>query len=232
MNHIIINGVNSSTVHGLLIQTLPPISKPLMRTEIEEIDGRDGDIVTRLGYAAYDKPFSVGLHGSYDVDEVIRFFAASGKVIFSNEPNKYYLFETLEQIDFEKLIRFRTATVTFHVQPFKYSTEAAVDRSITTQTSIQVTNSGNVISRPAVTLYGSGTLTLSINGVQVVSVALADQGYITLDGAALEAYKGTTLKNRIVTGDLSKLVLGVGSNTLSWTGTVTRIVVENYSRWI
>ena len=121
MNYVILNGVKSTTIKGLLIQSLPPISKPLMRTSVEEIDGRDGDIVTKLGYSAYNKPMSIGLFGDYNVDEVIQFFSTEGTVIFSNEPDKYYNYEIIDQIDFERLIRFKTATVTFHVQPFKYS---------------------------------------------------------------------------------------------------------------
>ena len=122
MNNIILNGVNSNTIQGLIIQELPPISKPAIRTEIEEIDGRDGDVITKLGYAAYDKEFSIGLYGDFDINEIIAFFNTSGTVTFSNEPDKYYNYEILNQIDFERLIRFRTATVTMHVQPFKYST--------------------------------------------------------------------------------------------------------------
>lgn len=122
MNNIILNGVNSNTINGLLIQELPPISKPAIRTEIEEIDGRDGDIITKLGYAAYDKEISIGLHGDFDINEVIAFFNTSGVVTFSNEPDKYYNYQIIDQIDFERLIRFRTATVRMHVQPFKYST--------------------------------------------------------------------------------------------------------------
>ena len=49
-NYIILNGKKSTDINGLLIQSLPPISKPKIRTQIEEIDGRDGDIVTKLGY--------------------------------------------------------------------------------------------------------------------------------------------------------------------------------------
>ena len=63
----------------------------------------------------------VGLYGNYDIDKVIRFFDSEGTVTFSNEMDKYYRFQILEQIDFERLARFRTATVKFHVQPFKYS---------------------------------------------------------------------------------------------------------------
>lgn len=120
MNYLVLNGISSTTIPGLLIQSLPPISKPLQRTQIDVIDGRDGDIVTPLGYSAYDKQITVGLHGQFDINSVISFFNTSGTVIFSNEPDKYYRYAIYEHIDFERLIRFRTATVTFHVQPFKY----------------------------------------------------------------------------------------------------------------
>lgn len=123
MNYIILNGVNSNTITGLLIQSLPPISKPLIRTEIEEIDGRDGDIVTKLGYAAYDKDITIGLHGTFDINAIIKFFDSEGIVTFSNEPEKYYRYQIIAQIDFERLIRFRTAKVTFHIQPFKYKAD-------------------------------------------------------------------------------------------------------------
>ena len=119
MNYIILNGRNSSSIGGLLIQSLPPISKPLMRTLVEEIDGRDGDIITKLGYSAYDKEITIGLYGEYDVDEVIAFFDTEGDVVFSNEPDKVYKYSVIDQIDFERLIRFKTATVTFHTQPYK-----------------------------------------------------------------------------------------------------------------
>ena len=121
-NYIILNGVNSQTISGLLIQNLPPISKPQKRSQIEEIDGRNGDIVTTLGYGAYDKTFEIGLYGDFDINEIISYFDSEGIVIFSNEPDKYYNYQILDQIDFEKLIRYRTATVKMHVQPFKYST--------------------------------------------------------------------------------------------------------------
>ena len=127
MNYVVLNGAKSTDVKGLLIQSLPPISKPLIRTSVEEIDGRDGDIVTKLGYSAYDKQMSIGLFGDYNVDDVIQFFDSEGTVIFSNEPDKFYNYKIIQQIDFEKLLRFKTATVTFHVQPFKYS---AVDDAI------------------------------------------------------------------------------------------------------
>ena len=121
-NTITLNGKSSSTITGLLIQELPPFTKPLMRTETETIDGRDGDIITDLGYSAYDKTITIGLHGNFDINDVIAYFDSEGVVTFSNEPDKFYNYKIIEQIDFERLVRYRTATVTLHCQPFKYST--------------------------------------------------------------------------------------------------------------
>ena len=99
-NYIILNGQNSNEIQGLLIQELPPISKPKIRTQREEIDGRNGDIITKLGYSAYDKEISIGLYGDFDINEIISFFNSQGTVTFSNEEDMYYNYQILEQIVF------------------------------------------------------------------------------------------------------------------------------------
>lgn len=355
INYIELNGEKSTNVKGLIIQSLPPITKPKMRTSIEEIDGRDGDIVTKLGYAAYDKEVSIGLHGDFDIDDAISFFDSEGEVVFGNEPDKYYRYQILDKIDFERLIRFRTANVKMHVQPFKYD---AVDRtfevvnqlidvkdsatsrfgvtavssggsvrvageatntceilvpigritlsgsytltaatsgdaagcalklvsradhdgdsfgdkyielkndgasSITADAdseydalwlyvqsgisvdftlsttmssnefrSITLTNRGNVISRPTVTVYGSGNVELAINAITVLSFSI-DDGYITIDAEEMNAYHDNVLMNRHVTGDYADLTLKTGENVMSWSGDVTAIKVEDFSRWL
>ena len=119
-NYVIINGTNSLTIPGLAIRELPAISKTLMRNQKEEIDGRDGDIITELGYSAYDKTMTIGLYGSYDINQIIAFFNQKGTIVFSDEPDKYYNFTILEKIDYDKLVKFRTATIRIHCQPFKY----------------------------------------------------------------------------------------------------------------
>lgn len=232
-NYIELNGVNSQTISGLLIQELPPITKPKMRATIEEIDGKSGDIITELGYASYEKPVSVGLYGDYDIDQVIKYFNSSGQVTFSNEDDKFYNYTILSQIDFNRLIRFRTATVKFHVQPFKYSlTDNSKIYTITNQTSISITNAGNIYSKPVLTITGSGNIGIYLNNVQIFAIALGDIGQIVIDTNNMNAYLGTTLLNRIVTGDYNNFKLNSGSNTISWSGTVTQIQIDNYSRWI
>ena len=233
-DYIILNGTSSQTITGLLIQNLPPISKPRQRVEIEEIDGRDGDIVTYLGYGAYDKQFKIGLYGSYDVDEIINFFNSQGTVIFSNESDKYYNYQIIEQIDFDKLLRFKEATVKIHVQPFKYSAEdnQKVFNVDSTTTSINIRNSGNIYSRPIITITGSGSIDLYLNGVQLFSINMGSYTSITIDTNLMNAYNGSTLLNRNVTGSYDNFKLNVGNNTISWSGAITQIEIDNYSRWI
>lgn len=189
MNYIELNGKSSLEVEGLLIQSLAPITKPKIRTETTEIDGRDGDIVTRLGYSAYDKEISIGLYGNYDIDEVIQYFVENdkGTVLFSNEEEKIYKYEILDQVDFEKLLRFKTAKVKFHVQPFKMS-------SIEDKTIVNISSSNSTIEGTSVTFNSSNDSALStllINGIskQITTpstkipcnvISLGDNGAIEL----------------------------------------------------
>lgn len=360
-DYIILNGVSSQTISGLLISTLPPISKPKIRTQVEEIDGRDGDIVTTLGFGAYDKEFEIGLYGNYDVNEIISFFNSQGIVTFSNEDDKYYNYQIIEQINFEKLIRYKTATVKMHIQPFKYSltdsektfninnsllsfsnyskttneltvaysngtltvsgtgtsnteiylpitnltlesgsytlnalargtnpsvcsirlindsiensfgntdialvndsTESISATLTETETynyiyfyiesgtevnftldlqllndnssgSISIRNAGNYFSRPTITIYGSGNINLYLNNLQIFEISFGSYSSITINTTQMEAYNGSTLLNRNVTGNYDNFKLNIGNNNISWDGKITQIKISNYSRWL
>lgn len=233
---IVLNGKHSRSILGLLISELPPITKPKMRTQSETVYGRDGDIVTPLGYSAYNKALKIGLTYDYNIDEVIDYFNSEGKVIFSNEPDKYYKYAIYDQIDFDKLIRFKTAEVNFHVQPFKFSVSEMVKTytfSNVTTGSLVIRNNGNIYSRPRITVYGTGTVNLTLNGSQALTIDVSNNGLVIIDLTEMNAYSSSgTLLNRNVTGDYDKIQLKVGNNTIGFTGSVTKIEIENYSRWL
>lgn len=231
-NYVIINGVNSNTKKGLAIKELPPITKPSIRTNTETIDGRDGDLVTKLGYSAYDKTIEIGLFGNYDINEIISYFNQDGEIIFSNENDKYYNFQILNQIDYEELIKFRTANVTFHCQPFKYEVgETAISLSSGDNT---VKNKGNIYSKPIISITGSGNISVSLNSNQIFSIDLSEEDDIVIDIEKLEAYDPDdySLLNRKVTGDYDDFKLNVGDNTVTLSGTITDASISNYSRWL
>lgn len=234
--YIVLNGKDSRYIQGLLITELPPISKPKQRTKTETIDGRDGDIITRLGYSAYDKTLKIGLTYDYSIDDLIDFFNSEGKVVFGNEPDKYYRYAIYEQVDFERLLRYKTAEVEFHVQPFKYSEiETSVEKTFTENNkSFDIRNNGNIYSRPTLKIVGSGEIDLLINDIKILTLRLATNQTIVIDAETMNATSedGETLLNRLVTGDYDKIKLNTGLNKISFTGSVSSTEISRYSRWI
>lgn len=235
--YIVINGVDSRTIKGLLVTKLPPISKPMQKISVEDVNGRDGDIVTTLGYSAYDKVIEIGLTYEYLIDDIIAFFNTSGKIVFSSEPDKYYNFAIYAQIDFERLIRFKKATVTVHVQPFKYS-DSESEKTYTEfgqYNSFSVRNSGNIYSRPILKVTGAGAVEINLNGEKILDVDFDILGEtIIIDCTKMNAYAedGLTLLNRRVKGNYDNIRLRVGQNVISFVGAVSEAKISLFSRWI
>lgn len=228
MNKIIWKGVDSSTIEGLMICELPPITKPKMRVQETTIDGVDGSIIEELGYESYDKSLKIGLTYNFDVDKIIKYFTGEGQVVFSNESDKYYISKIIEQIDYERLLRFKEATVKFRVQPFKYKLN---ESAITLTESGTVTNVGLEYSKPIMKITGSGTVEVLVNGLATFTYTFPEnETEVIIDSEKEDAYLGTVLKNRTMTGEFPRLL--DGENTISWSGNVTSIVVEPKSRWL
>lgn len=225
-------GKDSNSIPGLMICELPPISKPKMKTRITKIDGRDGDVIEELGYESYTKSISIGLTRNYDINQVIKYFTGSGELIMSNEPDKVYNSRIIDKIDYEKLLRFKKATIKFYTQPYKYkNNEAKKTLTITTQTSVKVNNVGLEESKPIIKLTGSGTVGISIAGVQIFNYTFpSNETEVVIDSLQEEAYLNGIYKNRNMTGEFP--ILKPGENTISWTGTLTKIEIEPKSRWI
>lgn len=225
-------GKNSSEIQGLMICELPPITKPKMRVEETVIDGVDGSFIEELGYESYDKTVKIGLTRNFNIDEVIDYFNGEGNLVLDNEADKYYKAKIIDSIDYERLLRFKTANVKFRVQPFKYSNEEPVKTiNITDETSVNLYNNGNYKSKPIIKLTGSGTIEFKQDGVTIFSYEFpTDDTYVVIDSDKQDAYLESTLKNRNMIGNFP--ILKVGKNVITWTGTITKIEVSNYSRWL
>lgn len=216
----------SSDDFGMIINELPPVVKPQKKTETVEIDGFDGDITIDNGYAAYDKQIKVTFLKFPDIDRLNNWLTGSGQLILSNEPDKYYDAEIFKEIKLERNKVIYTATITFHVQPYKHQINGAVFTGIN---SVAVINEGVEKCLPIIKITGSGDVEIKIENVTICSVNI-DDGFIVIDSEKQEAYKETTLKNRNMTGEF--VTLPTGYTTITTTGIVTAIEVEPRSRWI
>lgn len=231
MGYFIFKNIDSRDIKGVIVSELPPITKPKMRVRIDTIDGNDGAETVNLGFEAYTKTVKIGLTKNYDINNIIAWLHGDGNIQFSNEPDKYYRAKIHDQIDFERLLKFRTADVKFFTQPFKYSaTERTKILDVTGLTTTEVRNAGNYFSKPIITFTGTGTVNVSVNGSQKCVLYLGTNESITLDADRQDAYTGEVLKNRQMSGEF--ITLEVGKNTITWTGNLTKIEITNYSRWL
>ena len=195
MNSIIWKGVSSTTIKGLIINELPPISQPEMRVMETVIDGRNGSVIENLGFNAYDKPITISLHRDYDIDEVIKYFTGEGEVVFSNEPDKVYRAKIHAQIDYNRLLRYRQAVVLFRTQPFKYAFNeelSATEISSASGTSIVVNDSENANFKEF-KIYGKSTQNRTPTpSTPVDIVSVGDDGNITLNISGEDAEQQIT----------------------------------------
>ena len=232
MAEIIWKNKSSREIEGLIITNTPPITKPKMRVDKIEIDGRDGDIIEKVGYESYTKNVGIGLARNYDINEVIKYFTGDGELVLSDEPDKVYIASIFDDVDYERLLQVRKATVKFHVQPFKYlKDESKVSLNITTQTSVEVENQGLEVSKPIFMLEGSGTIEIAVNGINIFKYTFpSGETKVIINSLEEEAYFEGVYKNRNMLGEFPKLQVGI--NTISWTGTLTKIEIEPKSRWL
>lgn len=230
MNYIKFKEQDSRYIDGLVICELPPITKPPMRFTETAIDGIDGSVIEEVGYQTYDKMLTIGITPKAKIDDVIKFFSGKGDIIFSNEPDKCYKGIIVNQIDYIRLVRFRTATVTFRVQPFKYKyEEIPVDNDV--DGVFYVENWGNTTSKPLIRLSGSGTVVCYVNGNSVFSYTFpANDTDVYIDSEVQDAYLGDVLKNRSMMGEFP--ILQSGINEITFTGTVNDAEILARSRWI
>src|SRR5574344_149223 len=232
MAEIIWKNKSNKEFEGLIITDTPPIIKPKMKVNKVEIEGRDGDIIEKIGYESYTKNVGIGLTRNFDIDEIIKYFTGDGELILSDEPEKVYIASIYDDVDYERLLQMGKATIKFHVQPFKYlKDESKVSLNITTQTSVQVTNKGLEVSKPIFVLEGSGTIEIAVNGSNVFKYTFpSGESKVVVDSLEEEAYLDGVYQNRNMLGEFPKLE--VGKNTISWTGTLTKIEIQPKSRWL
>lgn len=230
-NYVIFKGIDSRTIRGLIIQELPSITKPKMRVSETVIDGVDGSYIEELGYESYDKTIKIGLTRNYDIDEVIDYFNGEGSIVFSNEPDKYYKVKIINQINYERLVRFKEATIKIRTQPFKYLYQEHKQAFNNPSESITVINNGFLDSKPIIKLEGSGTIEFKIDNVAIFSYTFPNnESEVIIDSDKQDAYLGNILKNRNMNGEFP--LLKRGKNIITWTGTITKIEVIANSRWL
>lgn len=228
MNDVYFTFKNISSKDYLGIKKLPLIFKAEKDINLIEIEGRDGFLTQDNGsYRSVVKTVECIIKDLTQIDFICSWLSGPGDVIFSNEPDKVYKATIKNQIEFDQLVSthdYHDFIIQFECQPHKYS----LDNSIITLTAPRtIFNNGTANALPVIKLYGTGVLTLTINGniVNLTNIV----SYVTIDSYLMDCYKDTQLMNNYMTGDFPILVPGI--NAISFTG-ATKIEITMNIRFL
>ena len=230
-DYFIWNGVDCRN-YGIHVSEQPPITIPQERSTQTNVPGRSGSLTTLEGEDVYDDLVLTAecfISDPAQIPAIAGWLKGSGTVTFANRLGGHYNARIANQIPFEKVLKGNphcTFAVNFRCYPFWY--QDGVSNITVTTSGSTITNPGSVYAEPVITVYGSGTITLMV-GTTIVELENIS-GSITVDSVVQEAYKGQTLMNDHMSGDFP--ILRPGMNAISWSGSVTRVVIQPNWRYL
>ena len=225
LNYCIFKDIDSREL-GLYMERCPEKISPKRRDETFTVPGRHGNLTTTDGaFETYIKSAEFIVMDMTRVDEISAHFKGSGWLTFSNEPDRQYKARVANQIELSHIIKsLKRFAVEFEVQPFSYD---IFSQSMIKTDPFKIFNIGTVDSKPIITIFGNGNITLKVNEQDVYLTEITDK--ITLDSEMQNAYRGTTSMNNRMSGEFP--VLSVGQNDISWSGNVTKLEIQPNWRW-
>ncbi len=216
-------GINSKDL-GLIITELPPDNTIDNEGEFINIPARDGYLYIDSGRKApISKTIQCVYPNAANVDgfgSVTHWLSGRGELILSREPHIFYEAQIESVREYKGHQRNVFFNITFKCQPLKYY---IAGKSITTiiTTPSTISNYGKS-SKPIITIYGNGLISLSIND-QLIQATIDE--YLTIDSYLLECYKDNEIKTFI--GPFIDFKEGI--NNISYTGNISKI--EVIPRW-
>ncbi|MZI80704.1 phage tail protein [Clostridium butyricum] len=229
-SYIFYNNQNSNDL-GLIIENTPEIPTANFTYDEIEIDG--GENLT-IKNSFTDIEFKINFAYFADPEEYLSKKQRIDSWLLSNI-NKYLIYSLDNFVAYrvKKIVIDNTTTtsrtvrhftVTFTCTGLKYLTTGLNTLELTSS-GTELNNFGNYESKPVLKIYGSGNITININGNSFTIKNVSS--YVIVDSELKECYKDSTNKGKDMTGEYP--VLLIGKNTISWTGTVTKI--ELTPRW-
>lgn len=145
------------------------------------------------------------------------------KITFTDDKEVYYKVKSVNISDIARNLRvFGSFSVTFTIEPFAYY---SLNSKLVLTNSTKIFNIGSYESEPYIKIYGSGNVTLNINDKETILKSINE--YIEIDTEIKETHKNYESMNDKKVGDYP--VFKIGENSISWTGSVTRVEIE--PRW-
>ena len=219
------NGVSSET-YGIIVTEQPRIVRPKERVTSVTVPGRAGALTTTQGENVFD-PIDLTVRCvTPDADRLSDIYAwltGDGEIEFACRPGGVYKGRLIKKVEAARLVKgdpHRELALTFTCQPFWRPLN---QQPITlTASGATITNPGNMPSVPQIRVYGSGNISLTLDGT--VDIEEVEAG-ILLDwemGDAISLDGGMLLNYKV---DGGPQTIPTGTSAVIWTGNVTSVVI-------
>lgn len=223
---------NRSLNFNLYLEKYPSI--PIANEEYEEVlvEGRSGNLIINKGTYP-DKKISftftiLSPRIEIDFESVYEWLTniEDARLIFGREDRCYKVKKVIFG-DIQK--EFRTIgefDVTFLCEPFMQDIDKTVHEI--TSSGFKIYYDGNASGDTLIKVYGNGNIQLTINGETMQIDNVTD--YVEIDSNLLQVRnKDKTSKDDDTLGDF--ILLEKGENTISYTGSVTKIILEYTTKY-
>ncbi|MEW6876101.1 hypothetical protein [Trueperella pyogenes] len=204
-----------SLASGCRVTSPPAVAMTARSTTDMEVAGGEGIITRTTGWTP--RTMSIGLLApSLDVVEHLAGVAATSglQLRLSHLPGRY-LITTKAAVS--EVSRFGTrwkATLEVTCRPFTYLDTGLTPVPLTTGGVVRVVNPTLLDSRPVITLSGSGTTTLAINGAPY-RVVLPGSGELVIDAGTMTCtVSGKAVVDGLLALDFPALAPGINTVTL------------------
>lgn len=219
------NGVSSET-YGIIVTEQPRIVRPKERVALVTVPGRAGRLTVTEGDNVFD-PIDLTakcvVTNADRLDDIYAWLSGEGDIEFACRPGGVYRGRLSKQVEATRLANgaeHRQFALTFTCQPFWRPLNQ--QDIVLTASGATITNPGNVPSVPQIRVYGSGNISLTLDGT--VNIEELETG-ILLDwemGDAISLDGGTLLNHKV---DGGPQAIPAGTSKVFWTGDVDQVVI-------
>lgn len=228
--HIFYNGESSKDV-GLSVVSRPTIPVPKREHETIKIEGRDGelhrdkgtyeDIEIKISFNFVSKNPDVW---AQDLRKVKKWLHSGNdeRLILSDDPEYYYKVKQAVMSDSERKVRrVGSFEISFICEAYMYRIDGQDEKEIG-----DYLYNPYMKAQPVYKIYGSGTITIEVNGNQVTAEV---DGQLNIDTKLGICYNAANeISNASLTGEYEGLYLEEGDNTFNYTAGFSVVLVPNW----
>lgn len=223
------NGKNSGDF-GIYVQKTPKLTRAARKMQVVDVAGRNGALIfpqkawnnVARSYVVFSGEKTWDAERNFDA--IVEWLSAEGYCRLEDdfEPDVFRLAYFAGNVDITNLFgETGQATLDFNCKPQKFlkSGEKTITFSSGGGT---LRNPTGFEAKPLITVYGSGSGTISVGGTSVSISSIGTS--VTLDCENMDAYNGSTNRNSTITASTFP-VLKPGDNAVTLTGGATSAVI-------